>query len=152
MIEEQATVVEVEGDLAWVESGARSGCGGCAARQGCGTGALGQWLRRRARAVPAVNPVGARVGERVVIGLAEEALLRGSLLVYLSPLLGMLGLGLLGERLALIWGGGGAEPLAMLGGLVGLVAGLVWARSRSASREGRFQPVVLRRLGSSSMV
>ncbi len=142
MIEERARVVAVEGDYAWIE--ARPGaCGGCAARTACGTAGLQRWLQRRRRQVRALNRAGARPGDEVLVGLAEGALVRGSLWVYLVPLAGLIGGGVLASLLL----GPGDSPAAV-GALAGLAGTGLWSRARLRRLHGdpRFQPVVLRRL------
>lgn len=142
MIEERARVVAVEGPYAWLEGGATA-CGGCGARGACGTAAVAGWLARHRRRVRALNRAGARPGEEVVVGLAEGALVRGSLLVYLVPLAAMIS----GAVAGVAWFGAGDGPAAA-GALTGLAMALVWLRRRLARLrdDPRFQPVVLRRL------
>ncbi len=140
MIEQTATVVRTEGPLAWVEAERESSCGQCAARKGCGTAVLANVLGRRSARMRALNPVEARPGERVVIGLEEGALLRGALAVYLLPLLTLIG----GAMLGAPYGDGAA----VAGGLGGFLLGLAGVRrfSRRIARDPRYQPVILRRV------
>lgn len=146
MIEENALVVAVEGDSAWVETERRSSCGGCAAK-GCGTGALSKVLGARKQRLKVHNPVGARAGDSVVLGIEEKALLLGSLMVYILPLLAMLGGGLLGEVLAPQWGME-AEGPSLLFGALGLLGGFLWLRgyNRRCGDDPRFTAVILRTL------
>lgn len=148
MIEETASVVRTDGDFAWVETQRQSACGSCAGSKGCGTAALSKVLGKRRTEVRALNRAGARVGDRVIIGIEESALVRGSLAVYAVPLLVMLlGAGL-GEALGRA-PGADANSLSMGFGLIGLGLGFLWLRrfTRRASRDPRYQPVVLRRTG-----
>lgn len=147
MIEETARVVAAEGEFVWVETQRQSTCGGCAARQGCGTATLAKVLGRRRTRVRALNRDAARVGDRVVVGIDEQALVRGSLAVYAVPLLGLLAGGVLGAlvqtRLQLA-----GEALTLVAGVAGLIAGLLWVKgfTRRIRGDSRYQPVVLRRL------
>jgi len=140
-------VLAVEGDLAWVETQRQSACSACAARSGCGSGVLAKVLGRRMSRVLAINHAGARPGEEVVVGIAEQSLLRGSLAVYTVPLLAMFAAALAGELLLPHWG----EAGVLVSGALGLAAGFVWLRRFAAriGRDSRYQPVVLRRLPSS---
>ncbi|WJW76135.1 SoxR reducing system RseC family protein [Thiohalobacter sp. IOR34] len=148
MIEEQGTVLAVDGDFAWVETRRQSSCGSCAAKAGCGTRVLGRLMGGRPGRLRALNRGHARPGDPVVIGIPEAGLLRGSLAVYLLPLLGLIGGGLLGELLASRLFAPAAEWPAMLGGVFGFLAGLRWVQrfSRRIRDDARFQPVVLRRV------
>jgi sigma-E factor negative regulatory protein RseC len=144
MIEETAHVVETEGEYAWVETQRRSSCGSCSAK-GCGTGALSKVLGRRSQRLRVRNPIDARPGDAVVLGIDEQALLRGSLAVYIVPLLAMLAGALLGEVLAPQWGSE-PETLSLLLGLAGLAAGFFWLHryNRRLSADERFMAVILR--------
>jgi sigma-E factor negative regulatory protein RseC len=148
MIEETALVVKVEEDgFAWVETTPASACGGCPERQGCGTSALAGVLGRRQAPVRVINTVGAAVGERVVIGLSESGLLRGSLAVYAAPLAGLLAGALTGFYFSDGAPRGHADFWSLLLGAAGFSVGLLWLRrfSRVSARDGRYQPVTLRR-------
>jgi sigma-E factor negative regulatory protein RseC len=143
MIEERATVAAVEEGYVWLETQRRSACGGCQASGGCGTAALAKiWPGRRSR-VRAISDMGLQPGDEVMVGLAEGALLRGALLVYLLPLALLLAGAVLGQT---VFAGAGEEPVVALG-LVGLGLGFLAVRvlSRRLQSDQRFQPVVLRR-------
>ena len=144
MIEETAHVVETQGEYAWVETERRSSCGSCSAK-GCGTGALSKILGRRSQRLKVLNPIDAKAGDTVVLGIHEQALLKGSLAVYIVPLLAMLGGALLGEGLAPQWGSD-SEAMSLLFGLFGLAAGFFWLHryNRRLSRDERFMAVILR--------
>ena len=144
MIEENAVVVATEGEFAWLETERKSTCGSCAARKGCGTGVLANVVGRKMNRVVALNRAGAQAGDAVIVGIDERFLVRGSMAVYAMPLLGLFAGALLGE----VWQGG--DFAAMLGGALGLALGLAWLRrfSRRSQTDPRYQPVILRRLGS----
>lgn len=142
MIEEQAVVVEIGEGYAWVETQRRSACGACTASEGCGTATLAKaWGDRRVR-VRAISHLPLQPGDSVIVGLAEGALLSGSLLVYLLPLVLLLAGAILGQA---VFAGAGDEPV-VLAGAAGLGLGFLMARawSRRWRNDARFQPVVLR--------
>lgn len=146
MIEQVGRVVAREGGYAWVESERQTACGSCSAK-GCGTGALSSVFGKRSLRLKASNPHQEPVGSRVVVGIDEASFLRGSLSVYLVPLLLMIVGGGLGEVMAPQLGLASTEGLSLLFGLIGLVSGFVWVRviSHAAERDGRFEAVILRR-------
>lgn len=149
MLEENGTVSHVEGNYAWVETERGSTCSACAARDGCGAGVLAKVLGRRQPRVRAINRVGAHAGDRVVLGLAEQALLQGSAAVYLVPLASMMVAAGIGEWLAGILAVAAADPVSVVFGMLGLGGGLVWLRrfSRRVRDDTRYQPVLIRKLG-----
>ncbi len=144
MIEESARVIACQGDEVWVETQRKSACGQCAANKGCGTAVIGKVVGQKRARVRARNPqqTPVQVGDEVTIGIEESVLVRGSLVIYLLPLLSFFLFGLLGKALAeqLLLGGG--EGLSILFSLLGLLVGFFWAR-RFAGGEARLQPVIL---------
>ncbi len=145
MIEENAQVVSVEGEHAWVESERRSSCSSCSAK-GCGTGALSKVLGAKMQRMKVRNPINAVAGDTVIVGIDESVLLKGSLFVYVLPLLLLLGGGLFGEAMAPQWGSDG-EAMSLLFGLLGLGGGLLWLRyfNRRAASDPRYTAVILRK-------
>lgn len=90
MIREPATVVSVSDEAVWVRCDAQQSCPRCAQGRGCGGGVLGGLLRNRLRLVRAVGDGRElRAGDRVVIGLAETALVKAAAAMYLLPLAGI---------------------------------------------------------------
>lgn len=147
MIEETAIIQQTEQGIAWVETLRKSACDSCAVNKGCGTSVLAKVLGRKHSRVRVLNPLGALPGEQVVVGIHEQALVKGSLAVYMAPLAGLLagaiGGGLLGQWLQ--WTG---EVLSIALGLAGLGLGFWWlgGYTRKISQDKRYQPVILRRV------
>ncbi len=148
MIEEQGRVVAVEAGAVWVETLRKSTCSSCSANAGCGQGLLERLgVGGRRGHVRALSDLQLKVGDQVVIGVREELLVRGSLLVYLLPLLGLFAAALLAEQ----WGL--SEPQVILCALLGLLAsgfGVRWRSMRTAD-DPALQPVVVRALLAGSM-
>jgi sigma-E factor negative regulatory protein RseC len=153
VLEEVGTVVDTEGEYAWIETDRQSACGACASRQGCAGGSMASVFGRRPVRIRSRNAIGARPGDRVLVAVNEAALSEGSLTAYAVPLLGLLvgaGLGqLLAIRLALAQPDGAALILGALGLAVGLAGGRrlgVWL-----GRDGRFEPILKRRLSGGAI-
>ena len=146
MIEERARVIAVENDKLLLEAQTQSACGGCEARQGCGTSVLSKWVGRRFTRFQATNTVNARVGDEVVVGLAEEAMLKGSILVYLMPLLAMIVAAVLADSL-IPFDAAARDVLVLIAAVAGFVLMLVVSRRFLSSRRNRsqLQPVVIRK-------
>ncbi|TVQ89737.1 MAG: Fis family transcriptional regulator [Chromatiaceae bacterium] len=143
MIEQTATVLGVADGAALVEVTRQAGCSACAQGDGCGTAVLGRLFAGRAAArVRIVDPLGLTPGERVLIGVRDQTLVRASLAAYLLPVLLLVGAAGLAEQLTI---GAIGSALLGLGGLVlGLwLAGLITGGSGAAAR---FRPILLRRL------
>ncbi len=143
MIEKKAYVVAKDGIYAWVEAERSSGCQGCAISQGCGTGAVANYLGDKLARLRTVNRIGAEIGDEVIVGIPESALIGGSFMLYTVPLLIMfLGAGL-GETLVRHLGGG--EGVVIWLGLGGLVVGFLGARCAIAWLQAKrdFEPEIL---------
>ncbi len=120
MIEESVKILAIENNYLWVEGIQRSACHTCSAQQGCGQSLLAKWAAQPVRLRISLDGRDAnsfQVGQDVTIGIAEHVMVRGSLLIYLLPLM----LLLLG-----IWAGDRAfnnELVAIICGLLALLGG-----------------------------
>ncbi len=140
MIEEQGRVVAREPDAVWVETVRSGSCAACNAGRGCGQRMLERLQSGGAARVRALADGAAEVGDRVAIGIPEQLLLRGTLRVYLLPLLLLFGGALAGQHL------GSGDETALPFGLLGLAGGFVYNRwySRRYHNDPSHQPRVLR--------
>lgn len=143
MVEEQAVIVGLQEETAMLEIVRRKPCGLCGQTRGCGVSLWGKLLRHRPHVFRAQNRVDAKVGDYVVVGIEEQALLKSAMLVYGIPLLtllaGALVVGLAGEQ-------GNHDAATIFGAISGLVLGLLWVKGHTAGRglDPRYQPVILR--------
>jgi sigma-E factor negative regulatory protein RseC len=142
MVEGFATVVAVDGAVAWLEPEQTSSCGSCASSSACGAKGIGTAASRlEARRFQLDNHAGLVVGERVVVGIRENALVKASLTAYAIPLAVMLGAGVMAQWAA------DTDGVTMAAMVTGLLLGLGMARlnaSRLSSR-GDLAPRFLRR-------
>ena len=146
MIEEIATIIDTEGEFALVETQRKTTCGSCAANKACGTAVLSKVIGRRSSQINAINTLGARTGEKVVIGIQEQALIKGSFAVYLVPLIALFVGALLGDVFNRSQGVQ-QEGIIILFALLGLAAGFLWVSkfSHKVRSDSRYQPVILRK-------
>ncbi|MBB5321504.1 SoxR reducing system RseC family protein [Marinobacter oulmenensis] len=138
MITETGKVVGIKGDQAWVQTIRTSACQSCSARSGCGQRALASVSGGRANQILVDNPVGARVGDEVEIGIDEQSLLRASLAVYGVPMALMIAATVWGYQ---VWG---SDLAAMLGALGGLAGGFLAVRRWQSRAGAGYQPRLLR--------
>lgn len=127
MIEEQARVNCVHGNIADIVIEKQSACGSCSANSGCGTSVLSRWFPSRQLTLSLPNIVDAKSGDTVVLGMDESMLQRSSLMLYALPLGGLLFGAITGERGFQILGLP-TELGAVLFGLLGVVAALLFVR------------------------
>ena len=128
MLTETGRVVAVESDGVWVETIRQSTCGSCAARSGCGHGLINRVTDRQhgyIRVLPgAASPADCEVDDQVRIAIPGDVVLRGSLVVYLLPLVALLAGAVAGGVLM----PGAGEGAVISGSVVGLVLGLCLVR------------------------
>jgi len=142
MITETGRVVAVEDDGLWVETIQRSTCNSCAAEKGCGQSLVAKWGGHTSYLrvlLDGRSPEGFHVNDEVKIGIQEDVVVKGSLFVYLVPLL----LLVLGAWLGQNWLF--SEGAAIGGALLGLLAGagLVKWHAKATRNDRRLQPVLL---------
>jgi sigma-E factor negative regulatory protein RseC len=143
MIETRAIVIRVEGKEALVEALQGGGCGNCDSENGCGSGKLSQLFCSEPRRFRVLNDGNAQVGAVVQVNLAEGVLLRSALLMYLMPLLFLLGGAIAGAQWAS--DAAGSDTWSAVGGLIGLSSGFVLVKLLSLRRRWSAvaQPVIL---------
>jgi sigma-E factor negative regulatory protein RseC len=151
MIEETATIVGLEDDdYAIVETQQRAACGSCNSSGSCSTTVLSGLFKRRPNQLKVRNPIQAKPGEQVIIGLQESAFLRVSFSAYLFPLLGLILFAILFQELASRLAMDAGELPTIVGGLLGLIAGLGLFKSVAQKRvtDPSFEAVILRQANS----
>lgn len=144
LVEGTARVVAVEGNVAWLEPEQTTSCGSCASSGLCGAKGIGTMASRlERRRFPLANQPDLAVGERVVVGVSERALLKASGTAYALPLLVMFGAGAAAQSSA------GSDGITMVSMVAGLGIGLVAARlgARWLGARGQLAPRYLRRAG-----
>jgi len=138
--EGNARVVALDGATAWLEPEPHSSCGGCVSAAMCGTKS-GNAKRMAFKRFPLTGHPGLQVGDRVVVGMAQQSLLRASAVAYGLPMATMLAAMVVTDK---ITHADGPTILAALGGLAG---GFLLARPLAGylSRRGELTPHFLRR-------
>ena len=91
MIEETAQVVKADKNRIWVASTQTSGCSGCMQKTACGTQAIAIALKKKAVAVEVDSTLSLCVGDVVTVAIDEKLLLLVSLVMYVFPLIALLG-------------------------------------------------------------
>ena len=119
MIQERAIVIGIEGNLAIIQMQRESACCNCELNSGCGMGAIGRLLGHRRKPLTINNEYNLKAGDRVLLGLADHAFLKASLLIYGLPLVGLIGGGLLAQ-----WVFSGSELHGFIFAVTGFIAGL----------------------------
>jgi len=135
---ETARVVEVVAEGAWLETDGARGCANCRDGRGCGVSIFQRLFRLPSHRVFLPTRESLFVGDHVVIGMEQRALLIASLWLYLAPLAALLVAAIV---LDLAFS---REWLTVVGGIGGMLATLRLVRSRQARQvqSGRFFPLL----------
>ena len=94
MATEQGVVLRTDSKSAWVMTSRSSACEGCTARGSCHT------MGGKEMEVKALNPAGARAGDRIVLTFETGSLLKATFLIYVFPILFLVAGAALGQFLA----------------------------------------------------
>jgi sigma-E factor negative regulatory protein RseC len=148
MIEERAVILSLDtqssdsktDSVAILEIERKTACGLCGQTRGCGNSIWGKLFAHQSTAFKAQNRINAKVGESVIVGINEKALLKSALLLYIVPLVTLFIGAILASQLHATNGS------TMLGSLLGLAFGLLWVKGHTMSNSyfKLQQPVVLR--------
>ena len=90
MIEEQARVVAIDNDNITVTSNIKSACSGCQQVDNCGSGQVAKAFPQKKLSLTLTSSLPLKLGDNVMLGLNESALLQSAWQVYLWPLMGLL--------------------------------------------------------------
>ncbi len=153
-IEGIARVVAIEGQIAWLEPEQTTSCGHCASAQTCGTTTIASATgigtlasRIQARRFPIGNPDGPdrlQPGDRVLVSVRTDALIKAAVAAYAVPIAFTLTAGGIAQAVA---GSDHVTQAAMAGGLVlGLAISRLLARRLAA--QGKTAPRFVRRIAS----
>jgi sigma-E factor negative regulatory protein RseC len=145
MIEEFAVVTDLKDNQATLEIERRTACGLCGKTRGCGNATWGKLLGHNSHAFTAENPVNANVGDSVVVGINEQAVLYSAFFLYVVPLFGLL----VGTMLADYFFNN--QMFVILGAILGVVLGFLWVKGHlvGCDKSGvayskKYQTVILR--------
>ncbi len=144
MIFETGTVVSKNQDSLMVETIQQTTCDSCSAQRGCGHTALAKLTgtKNEIRVLPGDFCVDSlRLGQIVTIGVPEHIVVKGSLLVYLVPVIGAItGAWMLGDQGKTLE----QDLLSILGALIGLVGGgiIVNLRGQKTQADVQSNPIL----------
>ena len=145
MIEERAVILSLEtqdenSSIATLEIVRKTACGLCGQTRGCGNSIWGKLLNHKSSNFTAQNSINAKVGQSVIVGINEAALMKSALLLYIVPLVSMFFCALLASTL------NSSEAASILGAGVGLVIGFLWVKGHTAGQTyyQNNQPKILR--------
>jgi len=105
MIEEEARVIAVNSQHITLQAQPSSACSSCQAKNACGQGLLSRFFNQNPGQIVIENAfrdsefADLKVGDRVLIGIEENAVLNAAFYVYMLPLLSLVGFAVLAQAL-----------------------------------------------------
>lgn len=145
MLEEYAIVTACQGNEATLEIERRTACGLCGQKRGCGNATWGKLLGHSSHGFTAENAINAKVGNSVVVGIDESAVINSTFYLYALPLLGLIVGTVLANTLF------NNQLYVMLGAIFGLALGFFWVKGHLIGRNQsglayhkKYQAVILR--------
>ncbi len=142
MIEETALVIDVKGSQALLQTQRKSTCQTCSVKAGCGTATLAKVVGRRSTQFAVDNTLDVQPGDSVIVAIDENALVQGSLLIYLLPLIVIMAAGMLAEFVF------NTEIITILSAAAGFVLAMILVRLllSSSGLKNTIQPHLIRRV------
>ena len=127
MIEHKALVVKVDQSSVWIKPDNQSECQSCSSNKGCGMGALARLFSNKPALIQLETQVPLQQGDRILLGIEEKQFLKGSVFIYLLPILGLLAGALLAPHVVSI--NTHYHELAQIaGGLIGFTCAALVAK------------------------
>jgi sigma-E factor negative regulatory protein RseC len=140
---EQGLVIRVDSTGTWVKTGKSEACESCSSKGACHMLGGG-----KAAEVQVLNPIGAGIGDRIVLKMDNSRLFKATFLVYMFPILMLILGALAGEGIARSAGLHSPAPPALLG-FGGLAAGLFIMRvlANRLAQKDEYRPRIVKILG-----
>ncbi len=145
MIEESAIILTLaqatdSQSVATLEVVRKKACGLCGQTRGCGNAIWGKLFAHKQASFKAENNINAQVGDHVIVGIDERAVMKSALYLYVVPLVTMLAGAILASQIVR------SDLVAIVGAIVGLVGGFVWVKGHASGHAyyKMHQPTILR--------
>ena len=144
MATEQGIVIRTDSGGAWVKTTKSGSCEGCTARGSCHS-----LSDRGDMEVKAINEVGARVGDRIVLSFETSSLLKATFLLYVFPIILLVLGAVIGQQSAPYLGfdPSGFSAIVGFSFFFAAVLTIKFAANRLA-RKNEYRPKIIKVLGN----
>jgi len=146
-MQQQVTVIALEGRDAIVRGQRASACGGCAGKTSCST--LGSWVDRFVD-LRVKNAVNAQVGDEVLLEVPDSAVMKIAFKLYALPMFAFVVAGLGMRTLALWMAWPEVEAIAALTGFAAVLVYYLWYKMYLSNHQSGLDVQMLRVLYSAS--
>ncbi len=140
MATEEGLVIAVENGAARIRTKQSTACESCASRSSCNAMGGGNDME-----VEAVNTVGAKAGDTVILKIETTPLLKATFLIYILPILCLFAGAIIGQECARFFQLN-ASAVSVGVGFLFFIISLLFVRSKAHQMAGRadYKPTVLR--------
>lgn len=143
---EEGVVLYAKGKTARVKTTKSEACESCSAKSSCHSLGGGKDME-----VEALNPAGAKPGDQVMIGFETASLYKATFLMYVFPILALLGGAFLGAALAPAMGLGESAAAALVGFIFfGIAFVVVRLTATRLSAKTSYRPKIIRIISTAS--
>lgn len=147
MIEETAVVSKIIANQVWVQgTGRPSSCGKCVQNSSCSTHLLEKYIAKRE--IPVDTELSLECGDKIVVAIDEGQLIKGSLLIYILPLLALFLGALLGDYASHVWSAFNSDLIVSISAVVCFFS-VLWVLNKwpfSLLVQQFARPIVVRKL------
>lgn len=140
MATERGIVLRTDSGAAWVKTIRSSACEGCTAKGSCLSRDGGNEME-----VKALNTVGARAGDRIILSFETASLLKATFLIYVFPIILLMVGAVLGQMLAPLIAFNPSGLSVLLGFAFFLTAlVIIKARAHKMAKKNAYQPKIIK--------
>lgn len=142
-MEEQGLVIQQKDRTVIIKAQRSTACDGCSSKKSCHSGGGSD----TDTFIEAENPIGAKVGDRVVFSIGAASVIKAGLLIYLVPILSFIAGVVLGQIAAKnVFPGQNPDLVAGLLGLAFLILAFIGLKlyNKYLEKNKGFRPQVLR--------
>lgn len=139
---EEGHVVKTADKTAWIQTVRSASCEGCQSRHACHTMGGGG----NEAAVEAINTVGAREGDQVIIEFSTASLMKGTFLIYMLPIICLMIGAAIGVRLTPLFNGLNESTLPALVGFGAFILAILFVVSvgNRLGKKDAYKPKIIR--------
>lgn len=139
MLVEEAVVMQVEEGWVGVEKVQLPACSGCS-QTACSSQTISGAFSNKTVQMRLQSVLPLQVGDRVLLGLEENSLIKGALAIYLLPLVALIAFAWLGQFLFL------SEPVSAAMGIAGFILAFYILKKFKLLSGNSLQPIILQKL------
>jgi sigma-E factor negative regulatory protein RseC len=135
---ETGIITRVEAENAWVKTTKSKSCEGCSSKGSCSTAGNDM-------IVEALNKADAKIGDLVTLQIESSALYKATFLLYILPIIGLLGGSFLGQYFAEMYGWNLSATAAIFGfALFVLIIAFVRYKGNQMGEKQAYRPKIVR--------